>query len=164
MGGCGEQARNVIRVFFLAVCLAYAGTAASAACREDAVTLRGDWGQARFAVEIADTAAERARGLMFRKDLPQSSGMLFLYEHPQPLSFWMKNTLIELDMIFLDSSGTVQTIHHRAQPGDLQPKSGGADLIAVLEINGGLAQALGISTGSQIRHPAFQGGPAAWPC
>jgi uncharacterized membrane protein (UPF0127 family) len=164
VGSCGEQARSVIRGLLFALCLAYADAAAGAACREDAVNLRGDWGQARFSIEIADTAEERARGLMFRENLPQSSGMLFLYEHPQPLSFWMKNTLIELDMIFLDSSGTVQTIHHRAQPGDLQPKSGGADLIAVLEINGGLAQALGISAGSQIRHPAFQGGPAAWPC
>lgn len=126
--------------------------------------LRGDWGQARFSVEIADNLEERARGLMFRENLPRSSGMLFIYEHPQPLSFWMKNTLIELDMIFLDSSGTVQTIHHRAQPGDLQPKAGSGDLIAVLEINGGLAKSLGISIGSQMRHPAFQGRSAAWPC
>jgi uncharacterized membrane protein (UPF0127 family) len=141
-----------------------AGSAAGAGCRADAVALRGDWGQARFSVEIADTAKERARGLMFRENLPQSSGMLFIYDHPQTLSFWMKNTLIELDMIFLDSSGTVQTIHHRAQPGDLQPKPGDGDQIAVLEINGGLAEALGISKGSQMRHPVFQGGPAAWPC
>lgn len=154
----------MIRAFLLSALFASAVTAVDAACREDAVILRGDWGQARFSVEIADTAEERARGLMFRENLPQSSGMLFVYENPQPLSFWMKNTLIELDMIFLDSSGTVQTIHHRAQPGDLRPKAGSGDLIAVLEINGGLAEALGISNGSQMRHPAFQDGPAAWPC
>jgi uncharacterized membrane protein (UPF0127 family) len=154
----------VIRVFLLCVLFACSFTEVSAACREDAVILRGDWGQARFSVEIAATAEERARGLMFRESLPKSSGMLFLYEDPQPLSFWMKNTLIELDMIFFDSSGTVQTIHHRAKPGDLQPKAGSGDLIAVLEINGGLARSLGISNGSQIRHPAFEGSSAAWPC
>ncbi|MEP2030008.1 MAG: DUF192 domain-containing protein [Paracoccaceae bacterium] len=151
------------KIFFVAG-LTLLGTAVGAGCSEHAVTLRGDWGQARFSVEIADTAEERARGLMFRESLPQSSGMLFIYEYPQPLSFWMKNTLIELDMIFLDASGIVKTIHHRAQPGDLRPKPGEGDQIAVLEINGGLAEALGISEGSQMRHPAFQGGAPAWPC
>ena len=156
----------MIRFILFSIWLAFAGSAAQAqaACQTDAVTLRGDWGQARFNVEIADTPDERARGLMFRESLPQSSGMLFLYERPQRLSFWMKNTLIELDMIFLDATGTVRSISHRAQPGDLQPKVGGSNLTAVLEINGGLAKALGIAEGSQMRHPAFADGPAAWPC
>lgn len=154
----------MIRRFLFVIWLLVAGGGAAAACRMDTVILRGDWGQARFSVEIADTPQERARGLMFRESLPQSSGMLFIYESPQSLSFWMKNTLIELDMIFLDASGTVRSIQHRAQPGDMTPKPGGANLIAVLEINGGLAKALGINDGSQMRHPAFQASNPAWPC
>jgi len=154
----------MIRFIVVSIWLMVSASVAVAGCQTDAVTLRGDWGQARFNVEIADTVEERARGLMFRESLPRSSGMLFLYERPQRLSFWMKNTLIELDMIFLDATGTVRAIHERAQPGDLQPKVGGSDLMAVLEINGGLSQALGIDVGSQMRHPAFEDGPAAWPC
>ncbi|MFV0360160.1 DUF192 domain-containing protein [Tropicimonas sp.] len=137
--------------------------AAAADCRADAVDLRGDWGSARFSVEIADDEAERARGLMFREVLPRSSGMLFIYPRPQPSSFWMKNTLIPLDMLFLGPDGVVRHVHSRAVPGDLTPIPGGDGILAVLEINGGLAGAMGISEGSQMRHPAF-GEDAAWPC
>ena len=100
---------------------------------------------------------------MFRQSLPQSSGMLFLYEKPGPLSFWMRNTFIELDMLFVDPSGRVRHIHHRATPHDETPISAGDGMIAVLEINGGLAKRLGITVGSELRHPSF-GSEAAWAC
>jgi uncharacterized membrane protein (UPF0127 family) len=138
--------------------------AAEAACRPDTVELRGPWGQARFAVELADDPAERARGLMFRESLPQSSGMLFVYEAPQRATFWMKNTLIPLDMVFLDPSGRVLGVHAMARPGDETIIDGGPGVLGVLEINGGLAARLGIAEGSELRHPAFAAGPAAWPC
>ncbi len=138
-------------------------TGAFALCREDQVKLRGDWGQARFSVEVADDPDERALGLMHRESLPTSAGMLFVYERPQPLAFWMRNTLIELDMLFVDPSGIVTKIHERAIPLDESPISGGDGLIAVLEINGGLARRLGISVGSELQHPSF-GAEAAWPC
>lgn len=137
---------------------------AEAACRPDAVELRGPWGQARFAVEVADDAAERARGLMFRESLPRSSGMLFVYEGPQRATFWMKNTLIPLDMVFLDPAGRVLGVHAMARPGDETIIDGGPGVRAVLEINGGLAARLGIAEGSELRHPAFAEGPPAWPC
>ncbi len=137
---------------------------AAAACAQDQVWLRGDWGQVRFSVEVADSPKERSRGLMFRDTLPRGAGMLFVYDRPQRVGFWMKNTLIPLDMLFLDRTGTVTHVHHRAVPGDLTPVEGGADVFAVLEINGGLARTYGITTGSQMRHPAFDGGPAAWSC
>jgi uncharacterized membrane protein (UPF0127 family) len=137
---------------------------AEAACRPDAVELRGPWGQARFAVEVADDAAERARGLMFRESLPRSSGMLFVYEGPQRATFWMKNTLIPLDMVFLDPAGRVLGVHAMARPGDETIIDGGPGVRAVLEINGGLAARLGIAAGSELRHPAFAEGPPAWPC
>lgn len=134
-----------------------------AACSDTSVEIRGDFGQARFSVEIADTPGKRSRGLMFREEMATSSGMLFLYNRPLQLSFWMRNTFIELDLIFLDERGVVQHIHHRAQPLDETPIRGGRG-IAVLEINGGLAKRLGIDEGDELRHPFFAKGPAAWPC
>lgn len=134
------------------------------ACRDDTVWLRGDWGQARFGVELALTPQEQARGLMYRETLPRGQGMLFVYPRPSSVSFWMKNTLIPLDMIFVDARGHVRRIHHQARPGDLTPIPGGDDILAVLEINGGLARALGISEGSEMRHPAFDPAGALWPC
>jgi uncharacterized membrane protein (UPF0127 family) len=144
--------------------LVFAQGAAAQDCRDDTVFLRGDWGQARFSVEVADDGPERARGLMHRDSMAQSAGMLFVYERPQTLSFWMRNTLIELDMLFVDATGVVRHIHHRAQPLDETPIIGGKDLTHVLEINGGLAQRLGISAGSVLRHPSFSAALAVWPC
>jgi len=137
---------------------------AQAACREDTVFLRGDWGQARFSVELANTPQTRSRGLMFRESMPRSSGMLFIYDSPQRATFWMRNTLISLDMIFTDETGTVRHVHHGAIPGDETTIDGGMDVLTVLEINGGLARAMGIVAGSEMRHPAFEADKAAWPC
>jgi uncharacterized membrane protein (UPF0127 family) len=100
---------------------------------------------------------------MFRESLPREAGMLFLYEYPQQLSFWMRNTLIELDMIFLRPDGVVAHVHERAQPLDETPITGGRGLVAVLEVNGGLAREMGIVPGVALRHPFF-GDRAAWPC
>lgn len=146
----------------LALCLAAGG--AQAACRDDSAELRGPFGSARFTVELADTPAERAQGLMFRDSLATSAGMLFLYERPQPASFWMKNTLIPLDMIFADRTGLVTHVHANAVPGDETPIPGGTDVQAVLEINGGLAARLGIAPGAELRHPGLDQTVALWPC
>ena len=135
-----------------------------AACALDKVSLRDDWGTLRFSIELAATPDDRAQGLMFREDLPRLAGMLFVYERPQSVSFWMKNTLIPLDMIFVDQTGLVRDVHHRARPGDLTPISAGPDIYAVLEINGGLARQFGIKSGTQLQHQVFEAGPAVWPC
>ncbi len=144
--------------------MVFATPASAGECRDDQVVLRGDWGQARFSVELADDEAERAKGLMFRESLPKNAGMLFMYPAPKPVAFWMKNTLIPLDMIFLDQTGTVKHVHHMAKPQDTTPIPGGRDILGVLEINGGLAKVLGITKGSEIHYPAFDSGLAAWPC
>ncbi|MCO8146485.1 DUF192 domain-containing protein [Rhodovulum tesquicola] len=136
---------------------------AAAQCDESHVDLRGEWGTARFSVEIADDDAERARGLMHRETLPASAGMLFVYDRPQHVAFWMENTLIPLDMIFVGPEGLVLKVHLNARPLDRTPIDGGEGVLAVLEINGGLAGRLGIGPGSELRHPAFGPG-AAWPC
>ena len=92
------------------------GAAAAGDCRPDRVDLRGSWGQLSFSAEVAGTPESRAQGLMHRESLARSAAMLFVYEHPQRVAFWMKNTLIPLDMIFLDRQGVVQHVHHNAVP------------------------------------------------
>ncbi|UOA27530.1 DUF192 domain-containing protein [Pseudosulfitobacter sp. DSM 107133] len=149
---------------FTGLFLIFGANALWAACSQGAVELRGDWGQARFNVEIADTDAERAKGLMHRTKMAQSAGMLFVYDRPRSMSFWMRNTLIPLDMLFIDAQGVVQNIHRNAIPLDETPIFGGENMLAALEINGGLAARLGITTGTQVRHPAFRDADAAWPC
>ncbi|MCF7700076.1 DUF192 domain-containing protein [Loktanella sp. M215] len=139
------------------------GGMARAECAADAVTLKGDFGQARFHVSVADDAAERAQGLMNVEQMPTMTGMLFVYEAPQVASFWMRNTLIPLDMIFASADGVVQTVHAKAVPLDETPIFGGDAIKYVLEINGGLAGRLGIVPGAVMQHPAI-GPDAALPC
>lgn len=137
---------------------------AQAACQHDTVHLRGDWGQARFSVEVADNAAERSKGLMGRPSMPSGAGMLFVYHRTKPVSFWMRNTLIPLDMIFLDEAGIVVRVHHNAIPLDETPISSILPARYVLEVNGGLSAALGIVPGSQLRHASILQHKAAWRC
>jgi len=151
-------------VAFFALSL-LAATAASADCRPDRVELRGPWGTAAFTVEVADTPESRALGLMNRPSMPRFSGMLFIFEPPPGrASFWMENTLIPLDMLFLDQEGRVSLIHHEARPLDRTPIHGGDAVMYVLEINGGMARRLGITEGSELRHPGIDPERAAWPC
>ncbi len=160
----GRVGRTVAALACAAALLAAAQAGAVADCAPERLDLRGPWGQARFRVEVADDPAERARGLMNRPEMAAGAGMLFVYERPQAVSFWMKNTLIPLDMIFADAGGRVVRIHENAVPLDTTPIFGGDSVQYVLEINGGTARALGISPGSEIRHPAIPPERAAWPC
>ena len=159
---CGLHAGAAVWLGLLAAL--GAAPVGAAGCAPGTVDLRGPWGQARFSVEIADTPAERAQGLMRRDSLPASSGMLFIYESARNASFWMKNTLIPLDMVFADPTGLVTRVHSNAIPQDLTSIDGGAGVLMVLEINGGLAEKLGISEGTQLRYPTIDGSVAAWPC
>lgn len=153
----------MLRALALAVLLPGAAWA-EAACAPGRLDLRWDGGRESFAVELADEPEERARGLMFRTEMGQAAGMLFVYDRPRQVSFWMKNTLIPLDMVFADATGTVTRVHEGAVPGDLTPIDGGAGVQFVLEINAGLAGKLGIGPGAVLRHPAIPAATAAWPC
>lgn len=143
--------------------LALSASAARAACDADTVTIVGDFGRAHFNVTVADDDAERSRGLMFVEDMPTMTGMLFVYEGPRRASFWMRNTLIPLDMLFADPAGRITRIHPEAIPLDETPIDGGDGVQYVLEINGGLADRLGIAEGDVMQHPAM-GPDAALPC
>ncbi len=140
------------------------GSAATAACAPDTVELRWQGGSARFSVELADTPALRETGLMNRPRMASSAGMLFAYQAPQQTYFWMKNTLIPLDMIFVDATGRVTRVYPDAVPQDLTPIDGGAGVTYVLEINGGLAKRLGLSEGAEMRTAVMAQAGAVWPC
>lgn len=137
---------------------------AEAKCTDTRLQLRWDSGHETFAVEVADDTAERSRGLMFREKLDLGAGMLFVYDSPHSPKFWMKNTLIPLDIIFADMTGKVTRVHSNAIPQDLTPIDGGEGVGFVLEINGGLAEKLGIGPGAVFRHPTIPQDNAAWPC
>ena len=150
---------------YLIALITGAGMAGAAEqCSSASVDLRGDWGRVHFNVEVADDPQEQAKGLMFREKLPASSGMLFIYDRPRHARFWMKNTLIPLDMIFVNETGYVTRIAQNTRPLDETPVDGGDGVLMILEINGGMAQGLGITVGSELRHPAFDSAIALWPC
>ncbi|MEZ5751155.1 MAG: DUF192 domain-containing protein [Paracoccaceae bacterium] len=143
---------------------ALAAPAMAADCVADRLAIRGDFGQASFNVEVADTPDERATGLMHRPSMPRFAGMLFVFDRPERAVFWMENTMIPLDMLFIDETGVVRTIHENAIPYDRTPIDGGPGITYVLEINGGLADMLGIEPGAEIQHPFIAQDGAVWPC
>ncbi|WP_134725689.1 DUF192 domain-containing protein [Paracoccus luteus] len=157
-----------------ALALAAAGPAAAATvCAPGTATIlppTGDTPLAQIAVEIADTPQARAQGLMGREALPQGQGMLFVYETPQPTAFWMKNTLIPLDMLFFDATGVLRRIHAKARPHDLTPIFGAAaddpdpDRLLVLELAGGEAARLALTPGARLAHPSVPQQGAVAPC
>lgn len=115
------------------------------------LTIRSGSKVHRFKVEVARTPEEQAKGLMFRKELPADVGMLFPFDPPQVASFWMKNTVIPLDMIFIRPDGTIAHIAANTEPYSLVPVSSGQINSAVLEIAGGRAAELGIKEDDVVR-------------
>jgi uncharacterized membrane protein (UPF0127 family) len=109
-----------------------------------------------FKVEVAATPEARRRGLMHRPRLASDAGMLFIFPNQERQNFWMKNTLISLDMLFLAGDGRIVYVHHNAQPHSLTPIAPEAEALAVLEINGGLSRRLGITVGDRVLHPSLR--------
>ncbi len=103
-----------------------------------------------FRIEIADEPAERSRGLMFRDSLAEDAGMLFIYPSPRIASFWMKNTEISLDMLFIDAQGMIDSIARETTPFSLKPVKSDGEVLSVFEISGGQADALGIAVGDTV--------------
>ncbi|MCD8570559.1 MAG: DUF192 domain-containing protein [Alphaproteobacteria bacterium] len=108
-----------------------------------------------FDVELAITKTQQAKGLMFVKEMPLGSGMLFLFRMAEMHTFWMKDTLIPLDMLFIEEDGRIQHIHSMAKPQDTTQITSGKRSKAVLEINGGMADRLGIEEGDVVYHSFF---------
>jgi len=110
-----------------------------------------------FSVEIADTEPAREKGLMFRKELPAGRGMLFDFHREQDVSFWMQNTYIPLDMMFIRGDGRILRIVENAEPLSTKLIPSGGPVLAVLEVIGGTARRLGIAPGDRVAHPIFKG-------
>lgn len=113
--------------------------------------IRSRSGTHRFTVEVARTGDEQSQGLMHRKTLAKDAGMLFPFSPPRPASFWMKNTLIPLDMIFVRADGTIARIAANTVPLSLAGVGVEEPVAAVLEIAGGRSAALGIREGDRVR-------------
>ncbi|MEP7032185.1 MAG: DUF192 domain-containing protein [Pseudolabrys sp.] len=109
-----------------------------------------------FAVEIAENDADRAKGLMYRKELPEGRGMLFDFLSEQPVGFWMENTYIPLDMIFIKGDGRILSIAENTTPLSTKIISAGGPVRAVLEVIGGTTRKLGIAPGDRVAFPIFK--------
>jgi uncharacterized membrane protein (UPF0127 family) len=108
-----------------------------------------------FAVEIADNDAERAKGLMYRRELPEGQGMLFDFQREQEVSFWMQNTYIPLDMVFIRGDGRILRIAENTEPLSTRLIPSGGPVRAVLEVIGGTTRKLGIAPGDRVASPIF---------
>ena len=113
------------------------------------LTIHSASGEHRFTVDVAATAEQQQLGLMFVRSLAPDRGMIFPYDPPQSVAFWMKHTLIPLDMIFIRADGTIARIT-TAKPLDETPVPSGETIAAVLEIRGGRAAELGVRSGDQV--------------
>lgn len=118
-----------------------------------AVTVRSATGDHVFDVETAITPEEQRRGLMFRESLPENGGMIFPFEFPRLASFWMRNTMIPLDMIFIRADGVITNIARETEPYTLDSYYSTEPVIAVLEIDGGRSAELGIDAGDRVSWP-----------
>jgi uncharacterized membrane protein (UPF0127 family) len=109
-----------------------------------------------FTIELADTDDSREHGLMFRETLAPDAGMLFDFKQPKQVAFWMKNTPLPLDMLFIDAGGRIVSMAERTVPQSLTPIGPGEPVLAVLKVNGGTAARLGIKPGDKVIHPIFR--------
>lgn len=122
----------------------------------DIVISTDDGDRFKFEVELAVSGREQEKGLMFRENLADDAGMLFLFRGLDKRTFWMKNTLIPLDIIFLEADGTIQHIHSMAEPQSMALITSGERCKAVLELKGGVTDRLGIKKGDVVHHTYFR--------
>jgi hypothetical protein len=123
------------------------------AVRRETITLVTALGRHEITAEIADDDVKRALGLMFRREIGEGEGMLFLYAPAQPVSMWMRNTYIALDMVFIAPGGRIVRIAERAEPLSERLISSGGTVAAVLELKAGSAARLGLKYGDQVETP-----------
>jgi uncharacterized protein len=153
----GTQALGVGRALaVLAVVLATAAAGLARAAELQTLEIASKSGVHAFQVEMAITPEEKERGLMFRRELPEGQGMLFDFQTDQPVAFWMKNTYIPLDMLFIRSDGRIARIAENTEPLSERNIPSGAPVRAVLEVIGGTAKKLGIAPGDRVAGSIFK--------
>lgn len=128
---------------------------ASHAASTATLVLKTESGPHSFTIELATTNEERVLGLMFRRTLAADAGMLFLYDRPQPIAMWMKNTFLPLDMIFIGPDGRVHRIERHAEPFSTEVISSEGDVQGALEVNAGTADAIGLKAGDEVIYPGL---------
>ena len=119
------------------------------------VCITTDAAPASFKVELAKSPEERAMGLMYRRSMAEDAGMFFVFEEEVMGSFWMKNTLIPLDIAFVRADGVIANIHENVEPLTLDHRKSTEPVKYVLEVNGGQLSALGVKAGDRILHPSI---------
>ncbi len=123
----------------------------------EALSIATQGGQKQsFRVEVARNDADRAQGLMFRRSMPAEQGMLFDFGRVEPVSMWMQNTYLSLDMLFIRSDGTIARIAANTEPLSTRTIPSGEPVLAALELNAGTAAKLGIKAGDRVEHPIFK--------
>ena len=147
-----------VLVLLASVTLASAQSTLETFPRDELVLASQDGGRHSFEVEMATSPEQQAQGLMFRRKLAADAGMLFLYQQEGLRTMWMKNTVIPLDMLFIDKRGTILQVVERTVPFSLQTISSDKPALAVLEVNAGTAARLGIKPGDRVFHAAFDDG------
>lgn len=146
----------VCAVFFLVCCRPEGGNATPPIMpRDQIIVQKADSTEYLFFVELAMRHTHQEYGLMNRTSLPENAGMLFIFGEEEKRTFWMKNTLIPLDMLFISKDGQIKHIHHNAKPMDETSITSRHPAMAVLEINGGLADRYGIKEGDKVLFKAF---------
>jgi uncharacterized protein len=138
------------------VFLAALASVAAQGGEPDSLEIVTSTGPHMFQVEIANNDATREHGLMDRRYMAADHGMLFEFDREAPVSFWMKNTYIPLDMIFIAPSGVVTRIAANAEPLSERVIPSGGPCVAVLELNGGTAASIGLKVGDKVRYPFFK--------
>lgn len=141
----------------LAVLLALAVVPARAEGPTEPLAIASRNGRHAFQVEVMRTDAQRAKGLMYRRSMAADHGMLFDFERDEPVTMWMKNTYLPLDMLFIRPDGTVSHIAANTEPLSTRTIASGGPVLGVLEINAGTAAKLGIRVGDKVEHPLFKG-------
>ncbi len=144
----------MLRIFIASLALIW--SASLHAQTFEPLTIVSGTGRYAFQVEVARNDADRAQGLMYRRYLAPDRGMLFDFGRVQPISMWMQNTYIPLDMIFIRPDGTIARIAENAEPLSTRTIPSGEPVLAVLELNGGTAARLGIKAGDRVEHPLFK--------
>lgn len=129
---------------------------AARAAGEQTVEIASKTGVHSFSVEVVDNDADRAKGLMYRKELPEGRGMLFDFHRDQEVSFWMQNTYIPLDMIFIRGDGQILRIEENTVPLSTRMIPSRGAVRAVLEVIGGTSRKLGIAPGDRVASPIFR--------
>lgn len=133
----------------------FAGAVYAQALETLSITTQGGQRQT-FKVEVARNDADRAQGLMFRRTMPADQGMLFDFGRVEPVSMWMQNTYLPLDMLFIRPDGTIARIAANTEPLSTRTISSGEPVLSVLELNAGTAARLGIKVGDRVEHPIFK--------